>query len=591
MSETSNCRDRLIKYCQGYGLDIGYGGDPITPSAITVDLPIPYTNVGNHPLNLGGDARSLYWFNSNVLDYVFSSHLLEDFEDTEGVLREWIRVLKVGGYLILFCPDEQIYREHCRKTGQDYNLAHKISNFGLAYIKEILLDKFPNMEIVHENPLVDVYSFELVAKKNMPAIREAKKMNFSQKTVLLRNPVYKTIAYYRRHGLGRTVRRVFYELRTKLTSRKTVEIYPAGLCSPGLTRAGKMKKVSFLIGLPRGESKRYRVYNLVEGLQNHGVASCVFYEANLDNLERVMDSNLIVIFRARMSPKVDVMIKKLNSSGIPVVFDVDDLVFDTQYVNYINAFKHLPDVLKSEYMNEVKGYRQVLERCDFVTCTTEFLADKVRQIGKPCFVVPNTINRTQYELAEAILRESSNRDETIKIGYFSGTSTHDRDFLEASGALAEILKRYGDTELHIVGSLRLPRELMKSGGKVLQKPLMPYLELLRYLLNMDINIAPLEQGTAFNDGKSELKLFEAALVEVPTVASRTDSYSKCISDGSNGFLAGSKEEWLQKLCSLIENEELRRGMGLNARKYFIDRFYIENVIGDIIRIYEEIIDR
>ena len=237
----------------------------------------------------------------------------------------------------------------------------------------------------------------------------------------------------------------------------------------------------------------------------------------------------------------------------------------------------------------LKDIRQVLERCDFVTCTTEFLAGKVRAIGKSCFVIPNTINKAQYELAEAILRESGNRDKKIKIGYFSGTSTHDRDFLEASGALLEILTRYRDTELHIVGPVRLPRELMKSGGKVLQKPLMPYLELLRYLSKMDINIAPLEQDTPFNEGKSELKIFEAALVGVPTIASRTDSYSKCISDGENGFLAGSREEWLQKLCSLIEDKELRTDMGLKARKYFIDRFYIENVIDDIIRIYEEII--
>jgi predicted SAM-dependent methyltransferase len=165
LSETNKCRDRLVRYCHGYGLDVGYGGDPIAPSAITVDLPVPYTNVGNHPLNLGGDARNLYWFDDNVLDYLFSSHLLEDFEDTEGVLREWIRVLRVGGYLILFCPDEQVYREHCRRTGWEYNSAHKISQFSLSYVKKILSDKFPNMEMIHENALVDVYSWELVARK------------------------------------------------------------------------------------------------------------------------------------------------------------------------------------------------------------------------------------------------------------------------------------------------------------------------------------------------------------------------------------------------------------------------------------------
>jgi hypothetical protein len=54
MSETSKCRGRLKKFCVGYGVDIGYGGDPIPPSAITIDLLHPYPTVGDAPLNLGG---------------------------------------------------------------------------------------------------------------------------------------------------------------------------------------------------------------------------------------------------------------------------------------------------------------------------------------------------------------------------------------------------------------------------------------------------------------------------------------------------------------------------------------------------------
>ncbi len=163
--ETSRCRERLKRFCVGYGLDIGYGGDPIVPGAITVDLPQPYTKVGGAPLNLGGDARDLYWFRDEVFDYVYSSHLLEDFEDTRSVVKEWLRVIKPGGYLILFCPDEQVYRRHCRKTGQAYNCAHKIDNFSLAYVKQILLECSRGAEVVHETPLVDDYSFELVVRK------------------------------------------------------------------------------------------------------------------------------------------------------------------------------------------------------------------------------------------------------------------------------------------------------------------------------------------------------------------------------------------------------------------------------------------
>ncbi len=160
-SETSKCRKRLAPYCDGYGLDLGFGGDPITPHAIRVDQLTPYANYKNNSVQLGGDARKLTWFRDGTLDFIYSSHLLEDFEDTESVLREWLRVLKPGGRLILFCPDEQIYRKYCQRTGHPYNSCHKIENFSLTYVKDILAKIMP-VKILHENSLTDTYSWELV---------------------------------------------------------------------------------------------------------------------------------------------------------------------------------------------------------------------------------------------------------------------------------------------------------------------------------------------------------------------------------------------------------------------------------------------
>jgi predicted SAM-dependent methyltransferase len=163
-SETSKCRPRLAQYCVGYGVDLGFGGDPINASAIRVDQPRPYSHVGLNPVQLGGSAGNLFWFRDNVLDYVYSSHLLEDFEETKPVLIEWLRVLKPGGRLIVFCPDEQIYREHCRRTGTPYNTAHKIADFSLARVKRDLAE-IGGTKVVYENPLVDGYSWEMVAEK------------------------------------------------------------------------------------------------------------------------------------------------------------------------------------------------------------------------------------------------------------------------------------------------------------------------------------------------------------------------------------------------------------------------------------------
>jgi predicted SAM-dependent methyltransferase len=163
-SETSKCRERLAPFCLGYGVDLGFGGDPITERAIRIDKPRPYARTGSYEVQLGGDATRLHWFNDAVLDYVYSSHLLEDFVDTKVILVEWLRVLRPGGRLVLFCPDEEIYRNHCSTTGQGYNEHHKIADFSLAKIKKILGD-IGGTRILHENPLIDGYSWELVAEK------------------------------------------------------------------------------------------------------------------------------------------------------------------------------------------------------------------------------------------------------------------------------------------------------------------------------------------------------------------------------------------------------------------------------------------
>lgn len=166
-SETSKCRESLKKYCSGDGLDIGFGGDPIVSHAICVDLLKPYARYLDYPQHLHGDAKNLYWFKDCCLNFVYSSHLLEDFEDTGAVLDEWTRVLKVGGVLVLFLPDEKAYREHCRRQGKPPNIHHIHEDFSLEFIKCILKSR-SNLEIIHEKFPTEIYNFELVIRKISP---------------------------------------------------------------------------------------------------------------------------------------------------------------------------------------------------------------------------------------------------------------------------------------------------------------------------------------------------------------------------------------------------------------------------------------
>lgn len=129
LSETAKYRHLTARHCIGCGVDIASNGDPVVPWAMNFELPeaeFAVYNSGHKPLGpvqLSGFADRLP-FNNDSLDFVYSSHLLEDFEDWTPVLQEWVRVLKPGGKLIILIPDRELWLK-AMENGQTPNDAHR----------------------------------------------------------------------------------------------------------------------------------------------------------------------------------------------------------------------------------------------------------------------------------------------------------------------------------------------------------------------------------------------------------------------------------------------------------------------------------
>jgi SAM-dependent methyltransferase len=98
-------------------LDIGYRGyvdnvEPILPQAIGVELDYP-----------GYDGRTLP-FPDCSQDAVYNSHCLEHISDFEQAIRDWHRVLKIGGFLVIVVPHQFLYEKRTNMPSR-WNADHK----------------------------------------------------------------------------------------------------------------------------------------------------------------------------------------------------------------------------------------------------------------------------------------------------------------------------------------------------------------------------------------------------------------------------------------------------------------------------------
>ena len=115
--ETAKSHDRRVKerffekYCCGEGLDIGYGSDLIVPGCSGWDI-------------RNGDAQYLNSIPNESFDFVYSSHCLEHMYNVQIALKNWFRVIRRGGYLLLAVPHRDLYEKR-RCLPSRWNSDHK----------------------------------------------------------------------------------------------------------------------------------------------------------------------------------------------------------------------------------------------------------------------------------------------------------------------------------------------------------------------------------------------------------------------------------------------------------------------------------
>lgn len=365
-------------------------------------------------------------------------------------------------------------------------------------------------------------------------------------------------------------------------------------CLSTQTPAASALRIAFIgsEAVTEAASMRYRAHHIIEALPLAGLEGAfVALEQVQSHLSRILSHDLIVLVRLRHNDTIAALIESARRRKLPIVYDLDDYLFDPWVLPYIEALHHGTKQVNA--LRILGAYGACLAQCDYFTGSTSYLVQRAEAWGKEGFVIRNGLSTAQLDLSQSALKQRCvpRSDEGTRIGYFSGTRTHQADFRIVYPALMNILREEADARLVIVGHLDIGEfpGLTPFMEQIDELPICHWSQLPAVISGVDVNLIPLEL-TPFNEGKSNLKYYEAGLLKVPSIASPTRIHRENITPGHNGLLAQTTEEWYNSLKELITQPDRREQIGQNAFEHVMRNYTPAAVAAEAAMTYRHILD-
>ena len=262
----------------------------------------------------------------------------------------------------------------------------------------------------------------------------------------------------------------------------------------------------------KGDTRRYRAFHLYQQLLLAGIPAEVCHISDSQSEALAKHCELIIFHRTPFDPRVNRLIQSVRRRGGVVLVDADDLIFDPAAFQWIDSPDFKDPVRAQLYQAEMQRQRETLMRSDGALTSTNYLAEVVRNMGKPAWVHRNAANLEMIEISSRAKAQKRQPDGKYVIGYASGTPTHNRDFAMIAPALMETLRTTPQAELWVIGQLALEPAWKPFMNRIRRFKPVPWRELPFWLAQLDVNLAPLRLDNPFSQSKSEIKFMEAALV-------------------------------------------------------------------------------
>lgn len=289
----------------------------------------------------------------------------------------------------------------------------------------------------------------------------------------------------------------------------------------------------------------------------------------------------VVVFHRAEEQQYHDLAKLLKKDGKKVVMDNDD-TFHLEDGHPLMSFD--PEgTFQQNLQRRHDNLNEFLAMSDMATASTEILAEEYREFSDNVVVLPNYVDPDDWD--EPIRNET----DKVRIGMV-GSVAMEYDYLH----LKDIIRKLGerdDVEIVMFGlgdlkhRLENPKvtDVFKEEYEFWDSVNMEHFPWVKnYLypetlneMKLDMMLIP-RKDNYFNRCKSNLKFLEAAMCEIPVIAqSFKDGPYEEITD-ETGILIKDNKDWEKEIETMIEDKELRRLIGRNAKKYVLKNYDIKD---------------
>jgi glycosyltransferase involved in cell wall biosynthesis len=203
-------------------------------------------------------------------------------------------------------------------------------------------------------------------------------------------------------------------------------------------------------------------------------------------------------------------------------------------------------------------FDEILRLVHYVTTDNEYTAAYIRRFNSRCTVVPDCAQVEWFDRQRS--RSPAKTGGTLTLGWIGSRKTA-HNLFALWEALEVLSEKYDHVRVRLLGVAD-------------DSPYLPPFEKVRYsclshysqarmideVMAMDIGVFPLHHVEA-SVVRGVLKATVYMAGGIPVVCSPVGQCVDLITDGANGFLAGSTQEWAHKLGRLIEDRDLRERIG------------------------------